>query len=132
VTGESLNGSPDSQSISASVYDAAVDKHLNWKRQRRYSEVGERLLEGLPSVARGPISAARPLVHRYSGNFEDCNANCTVQQNFHDQSLAIMPRISVGVSVRHFLRPARGLVFQTGGDPPFGFLEAQHGSEYAP
>ena len=24
----------------------------------RYSEIGERLLEGLPSVARGPISAA--------------------------------------------------------------------------
>jgi hypothetical protein len=29
-----------------------------FERQRRYSEIGERLLEGLPSVAREPISAA--------------------------------------------------------------------------
>jgi heat shock protein HspQ len=46
--------------------------------------------------------------------------------------MVIAEMVSVGVSVRHFLHPARGLVFQTGGDPPFGFLEAQHGSEYAP
>jgi hypothetical protein len=29
-----------------------------FERQRRYSEIGERLLDGLPSVAREPISAA--------------------------------------------------------------------------
>jgi hypothetical protein len=34
------------------------DSERLFERQRRYSEIGERLLEDLPSVAREPISAA--------------------------------------------------------------------------